>query len=230
MTTTITTEQAPSAKPISAGLALTLDWQTLIDVPNYDVPIVGFGTSRRVAPGVAEISSPLMITNFGSTPSTVSVRVVKADRPLIAAQNEGDFSTFNGGVGYVAGEVITLANGAEVTVDGVSNASVNAFTLDSVGVFVADTNVLNEISSNALGQNFSITVAEVNLEIGNGEGVYYFANEIPVQHQDTLIIALNGQFFTTGDQLQVRAGNDDVMHAFISYTEGQAEEDDLPTG
>ena len=40
---TIVTSQAPDAKPVSKNITLTTNWQTLIEVPNYEVPELVFG-------------------------------------------------------------------------------------------------------------------------------------------------------------------------------------------
>jgi hypothetical protein len=142
---TITTEQAPSAKPNNISLVLTTAFQDLITVNNYDIPIVGLGGQRRIAPGVAEITSPIILTNATIVPATVSVRIVRA------------------------------------------------------GI-----------------NNFAI------------------ANEIPIEPNDIVYIPLNGQFLlsdlanppVTGDKLQIRASVSNIITATISFTQGQAEEND----
>lgn len=74
----IFTEQAPSAKPVNVGARLTNDWKTIIDVPDYNVPVVGFGTERRIAPGVAEISSALLASNVSQQSAGLYIRIIKA--------------------------------------------------------------------------------------------------------------------------------------------------------
>ena len=135
----ITTEQAPAAKPVSKSLILTTAYQDLIVVDDYDVPIVGFAADRRVAPGVAEISSPLILTNTTGTTKTASVRIQRG------------------------------------------------------------------------GQLFTII------------------NDVLIEPNEVIYIPLNGQFLLseTNDVLQAVADTVGAVHAMISYTQGQAEEDNV---
>lgn len=227
----IITEQAPSAKPVAVSLRLTTDWQTMIDVPDYDVPVVGFGSTRRIAPGVAEVSSPLLVSNYVTDSSRVDVRVIRGTRPLISspAQTEADFAVFVGGTGHQVGDDITLDNSAVVTVDAVDGiGSVTEFTVTSVGEDITSETTLRQAITTGTGVNFSLIVEEDNLSLTIG--VFSFVTNTPVEARDTLILPLNGQFLRTKDRLQVRATDNDRLDATISYTEGQAEEDDLPGG
>ena len=56
---TITTSQAPDAKPVAINKIVSTNWQILADVPQYKVPELVFGGSETVEPGVGEIISPL---------------------------------------------------------------------------------------------------------------------------------------------------------------------------
>lgn len=227
----IVTEQAPSAKPISVSAKLTTDWQTIIDVPDYDVPVVGFGTERRIAPGVAEISSSLLASNTSSQSAGLYIRIIRAIRPLINAQTQANYSVFSGGEGYADDDLITLSNGAEVTVnsvDGSDDDAVLTFEITSVGNSVAAGDVLTQVASDGPGEGFSITVAESNLS--TTIGYFSITENIPVEPRDTLVFPLNGQFLTTGDRLQVKSSDNNLIDVTLSYTEGQAEEDDLPEG
>lgn len=237
----IVTEQAPSAKPISISVDVTTDWQTLIDVPDYDVPVVGFGSSRRVAPGIAEISSPLSVVNYDIANPTVSgridVRIVRGLRPLILPQTEVDFAEFDGGIGHEAGKKVELSNGAIITIVQVStdgNGVVERFSIDSVGSPVQavpepleqifDT-VIPEIDRSP-GIGFSITVEEINLS--TTEEHFYIMRNYSIRANDLYRFPFAGQFLLTRDKLQIRADLDNKITATISYTEGQAEEDDIP--
>ena len=71
--TTITTSQAPDAKPVAKSFTLSTNWQTMIEVPNYEVPELVFGGSTTIEPGVGEVISPLILCNI--TANTVSVDV-----------------------------------------------------------------------------------------------------------------------------------------------------------
>jgi hypothetical protein len=225
--TRITTEQAPSAKPIRVSKALTTDWTTFIDVPDYDVPVVGFGISRRIAPGVAEISSPILVSNYGGFDTTCDIRIIEAARPLVAAQTAADYAVYTSGQNYADGDTITLTNGANVIVTANVGGQVSDFVVDSVvgEPVVAVPEPLEQESSSASGTGFSITVEESNLS--TTEGHYYLVKDIPVRTSDTLVYPSNGQFLNTRDRLQIRAANDSVLHATVSFTEGQSEEDDI---
>lgn len=135
----IDTSQAPDAKPIGTSLSLTSDWEPIIEVPQFRVPQESFGGGIVIVNGVAEIISPLLISNKTSTTESISVRVFRE-------------------------------------------------------------------SSNT---HFSI------------------ANEIPIPSNDIIPLPLNGQFIFAGDILEVKAGSNNSIDLTISYTVGQAEEDDV---
>lgn len=137
--TTIVTSQAPDAKPVAINLVLSVNFQELINVPNYEVPELVFGGSTTVEPGVGEIISPLIICN--TTANTVNLDV-------------------------------------------------------------------------------QIYRYEENLE-------YYLVRNMPIPGYDTIPIPLNGQFFKTGDILEAKASANLALHATLSFTLGQAEEDDV---
>jgi hypothetical protein len=223
----ITTEQAPSAKPIRVSKALTTDWTTFIDVPDYDVPVVGFGISRRIAPGVAEISSPVLISNYGGLDTTCDIRIIDAARPMVSGQTDADFAVFTSGTGYADGEVITMTNGANVTVTGNVAGAISTFEISAtVGdPVVAIPEPLEQSSSTGGGIGFSVVIEESNLSTTDGH--FYLVRDIPVRAADTLVYPSNGQFLNTRDRLQIRANADSILHATVSYTEGQSEEDDI---
>lgn len=219
----ITTEQAPSAKPVSKSVAITTSWQLVADAPEYDVPVVGFGTERRIAPGVAEISSPLLVSNVGASSATVSVRLVRYAQPLIADQTETDFGTFTGGTSYAENDVVTLSNDSQVLITGVTGGVVTEFDFTSVGSDVPAGTQLTQINNTGSGTGFTVDVEAANLV----PQIFLFASEYPVEPQDTVIIPLNGQFLLTGDRLEVQGSAADTLNATISFTEGQSEEDDI---
>jgi hypothetical protein len=224
----ITTEQAPSAKPISFSANLTTDWITFADVPDYDVPVVGFGVSRRVAPGVGELSAPILLSNYFTSPALVDIQIVRGTRLLQELQFESDYDLFTGGLGYVSTETITLTNGANVVVDAVDGVGkVIGFTVTTtVGEPVqAVPEPLEQLTTTGVGTGFSLTIEDGNLS--NVDGHFYLGRDIRIESEDTLIFPVNGQFLLTRDKLQIRANIDDYIHATVSYTEGQAEEDDI---
>lgn len=85
MAQTITTSQAPNAKPTNSFILLTSDWQKLIEVDNYQIPIPGFGGATRTAPGVVEITSPLTLANVTSATQLVSIRLIKNNENFLIA-------------------------------------------------------------------------------------------------------------------------------------------------
>ena len=56
---------------------------------------------------------------------------------------------------------------------------------------------------------------------------YYIVRNLPVPGYDTIPIPLNGQFFKSGDVLEARATANLAIHATLSFTLGQSEEDDV---
>ena len=76
---TIATTQAPDAKPVAKSFTLTTNWQTMIEVPNYEVPELVFGGSTTVEPGVGEVISPLILCNITANTVAADVRVHRED-------------------------------------------------------------------------------------------------------------------------------------------------------
>jgi hypothetical protein len=137
--TTIVTSQAPDAKPVAISKELIDDWEVLVEVPDFEVPEESFGGGRVVVPGVAEIISPLLISNITDTTSKLSIRLFRKET----------------------------------------------------------------------------------------ETFFFLANEIQIPGRDVIAIPLNGQFILTGDRLEVKALADNQLTATLSYTIGQAEQDDV---
>lgn len=80
--TTIVTTQAPDAKPVAKNLVLSTNWQTIIEVPQYEVPELVFGGSTTVEPGVGEVISPLVLCNTTANTVTVDVQVYRYEETL----------------------------------------------------------------------------------------------------------------------------------------------------
>lgn len=80
--TTIVTSQAPDAKPVAKNLVLSTNWQTIIEVPQYEVPELVFGGSTTVEPGVGEVISPLVLCNTTANTVTVDVQVYRFEPNL----------------------------------------------------------------------------------------------------------------------------------------------------
>jgi hypothetical protein len=137
--TTISTSQAPDAKPVARSFTLTTNWQTMIEVPNYEVPELVFGGSNVVEPGVGEVISPLMLCNFTANTVAVDVRTYR--------YTEND--------------------------------------------------------------------------------TFWIVRNLQIPAYDTIPLPLNGQFFKSGDLLELKAAANLSVDATLSFTLGQSEEDDV---
>jgi hypothetical protein len=87
-----------------------------------------------------------------------------------------------------------------------------------------------EIISPLLVCNKSASTAKVSIRIFRAEtsSIFTIANLMPIGSNDILPIPLNGQFIYTGDILEVKADVNSALDVTISYTLGQAEQDDVP--
>jgi hypothetical protein len=137
--TTIVTSQAPDAKPVAKSFTLSTNWQTMIEVPNYEVPELVFGGSTTVEPGVGEVISPLILCNFTANTVMVDVRTYRYE----------DNDTF------------------------------------------------------------------------------WIIRNLQIPAYDTIPLPLNGQFFKSGDLLELKTDTNLAVDASLSFTLGQSEEDDV---
>jgi hypothetical protein len=138
--TTLITSQAPDAKPVGVSKSITnLGWTILIEVPNYEIPEETFGGGTITVPGVAEIISPLLISNVSAASIEVDIRIYRSE------------DTTN----------------------------------------------------------------------------YLLATQLPIPPFDILPLPLNGQFIATGDRLEITCDAASGINVTISYTVGQAEQDDV---
>ena len=138
--TTLITSQAPDAKPVGVSKSISnAGWTTLIEVPQYKIPEETFGGGTITVPGVAEIISPLLITNITSSSINVDIRIYR-----------------------------------------------------------------NSDTSN-----------------------YLVATQLPIPAYDILPLPLNGQFIASGDKLEITSSAASGINVTISYTVGQAEQDDV---
>jgi len=144
--TTLITSQAPDAKPIGVSKSITnAGWTILIETPNYEIPEETFGGGTIIVPGVAEIISPLLISNISADSITVDIRIYR------------------------------------------------------------------ELDSN-----------------GDPDGTnYLIAAQLPIPAFDILPLPLNGQFIASGDRLEITSDAVSGINVTISYTVGQAEQDDV---
>lgn len=75
--TIFVTSQAPDALPIGKNLELSTNWQTVIEVPKFEVPELVFGGSTTIEPGVGEVISPLIVTNKTANTSYLDVQIYR---------------------------------------------------------------------------------------------------------------------------------------------------------
>lgn len=80
--------------------------------------------------------------------------------------------------------------------------------------------IICNTTANTVNLDVQIYRYEENLE-------YYLVRNMPIPGYDTIPIPLNGQFFKTGDILEAKASANLALHATLSFTLGQAEEDDV---
>tara|TARA_B100001057_G_scaffold173903_2_gene174642 strand:- start:10788 stop:11213 length:426 start_codon:yes stop_codon:yes gene_type:complete len=66
---------------------------------------------------------------------------------------------------------------------------------------------------------------QIHRHIENAE--FFILKNMPIPAYETIPIPLNGQFLKTGDELKIEATADLAIHATISFTQGQSEEDDV---
>jgi hypothetical protein len=141
----IDTSQAPVAKPKAVNLLLTTTEVNMVEAPGYEVPLLGFNAGKRLARGVVEFSSPLLITNITTVAASFTARIIRV----------------------------------------------------------------------------------------NPGGTFIIANQYVVEPNDIVVFPMNGQFLlreiteSSGDVLDIKASANNALVATISYTEGQAEEDDV---
>jgi hypothetical protein len=75
--TTVSTSQSPDAKPVGRSIELTTNFSTLVQVPNFSIPELVFGGTRVTAPGVAEVISPLLLSNKTANTVYVDIRIYR---------------------------------------------------------------------------------------------------------------------------------------------------------
>lgn len=80
------------------------------------------------------------------------------------------------------------------------------------------------ILCNTVANTVNIDV-RVHREDVNAE--YNLLKNMPISGYQTTAIPLNGQFLKSGDTLEIIADTDLAVHATLSFTLGQSEEDDV---
>lgn len=85
-----------------------------------------------------------------------------------------------------------------------------------------------EISSPLILCNDSSSDTSVTVEIVRpGPLIVPVLQDFLIESKQTELLPLNGQFLMTGESLRLRAAHTNRLVATISYTVGQAEEDDV---
>jgi hypothetical protein len=73
----------------------------------------------------------------------------------------------------------------------------------------------------------STVLIDVRLHREDINAEFYVLRQLPVPGYQTIPIPLNGQFLKSGDTLEILADTDLAVHATLSFTQGQSEEDDV---
>lgn len=86
-----------------------------------------------------------------------------------------------------------------------------------------------EIISPMLICNKANSTRNFNLRVYRASSNTHFtiASQVPVGAYDTIFFPLNGQFIYTGDILEISASTNNDLDMTLSYTVGQAEQDDV---
>jgi hypothetical protein len=73
------------------------------------------------------------------------------------------------------------------------------------------------------------TTVSVDVRIFRSEANTYFTivKNLPIFPEDLFFIPMNGQFIYTGDVLEAKCNTSEAVDITISYTLGQAEQDDV---
>lgn len=74
---TVSTTQSPDAKPVAVSKTLTTNFIPLITVPSFEIPELVFGGSTVLAPGIAEVISPLIISNKTANTVYIDIQVFR---------------------------------------------------------------------------------------------------------------------------------------------------------
>lgn len=73
----------------------------------------------------------------------------------------------------------------------------------------------------------STVLIDVRMHREDVNAEFYVLRQLPVPGYQTIPIPLNGQFLKSGDTLEILADTDLAVHATLSFTLGQSEEDDV---
>lgn len=124
-----------------------------------------------------------------------------------------------------------VAVSATATTSWVTIITVPQYQIPSSGYFGSgDATVpgVAEIITPLMCANTGTVTASISARIvRDGGATSVLANALPIPPNDTLALPLNGQFLMTDDVLQIKASANTAIDVTISYTVGQAEQDDV---
>ena len=87
---------------------------------------------------------------------------------------------------------------------------------------------LAEMITPLMCANTGTVTAALSVRIVRSSGATsMLANALPVPPNDALALPINGQFLLTDDVLQIKASANSILDVTMSYTVGQAEQDDV---
>lgn len=93
---------------------------------------------------------------------------------------------------------------------------------------------VGEVISPLILCNFTANTVSVDVRTHREfiEGVYvnnefWIVRNMQIPSYDTIPLPLNGQFFGSGDLLEIKASADNAVDATLSFTLGQSEKDDV---
>lgn len=91
---------------------------------------------------------------------------------------------------------------------------------------------VGEVISPLMLCNFTANTVAVDVKVaryipGDTYEDFWIVRNLQIPGYDTIPLPLNGQFFKSGDKLELKAGANDSVDATLSFTLGQAEEDDV---
>jgi hypothetical protein len=93
---------------------------------------------------------------------------------------------------------------------------------------------VGEVISPLILCNFTANTVSVDVRTHRefSEGVYvnnefWIVRNMQIPSYDTIPLPLNGQFFASGDLLEIKASENDAVDATLSFTLGQSEKDDV---
>lgn len=88
---------------------------------------------------------------------------------------------------------------------------------------------VGEVISPLIVSNHSANTVKIDVRTHRHEDndEFYVVRNMPIPSYDTFALPLNGQFFASGDLLEIKADTNLAADALLSFTLGQAEEDDV---